>query len=112
MKIDVPAEVARASSALAQKPAALQGAPLLGRAGAVWRACGHQAKAEALSLEAAERWVEAADDVRERQKEYLLRACDSFLGAGRFDRAAGSPARAVALGEDSFSQARLMQPPP
>ncbi|HKZ59126.1 MAG TPA: hypothetical protein VJ547_04655 [Candidatus Thermoplasmatota archaeon] len=166
MKIDVPAEVARASSALAQKSAALQGAPLaevdaallsayaraclledceapsaecqaaaeslerlarrvtshedadeaapralaLERAGAVWRACGHQAKAEALSLEAAERWVEAADDVRERQKEYLLRACDSFLGAGRFDRAAGSYARAVALGEDSFSQARLMQP--
>src|SRR3990172_1507952 len=107
MKIDVPAEVARASSALAQKSAALQGAPLaevdaallsayaraclledceapsaecqaaaeslerlarrvtshedadeaapralaLERAGAVWRACGHQAKAEALSLE-------------------------------------------------------------
>ncbi len=82
----------------------------LERAAAVWRACGREAEARALGSEAAERWLEASDDERPRQKERLLRACDAFVGAHRFDRAAGSYARAVALGEDSFAKARLMQP--
>lgn len=82
----------------------------LERAGAVWRACGKEDEARALGGAAAERWLEAASDEPARQKELLLRACDAFLGAGRFQRAAGSYARAVALGEDSFAKARVMQP--
>lgn len=61
--------------------------------------------------EAAERWLEAADDAEAgRAKELLLRASDAFIGAKRFDRAAGCHARALKLGEDPYVQSRQLQP--
>jgi tetratricopeptide (TPR) repeat protein len=60
--------------------------------------------------EAAERWVEAAGDDGPRAKELLLRACDAFIGAGAFERAAGCYARALTMGEDAFGASRRLQP--
>ncbi len=58
--------------------------------------------------ESAERWVEAAGDEAGRSKELLLRASDAFVGALMFDRAAGSYARALAKGEDSYASSRQL----
>lgn len=60
--------------------------------------------------ESAERWLEAADDEAGRAKELLLRASDAFIGANRFERAAGCHARALALGEDAFARSRQVVP--
>ncbi len=80
----------------------------LERAAVALRAVGVEGEARSFYLEAADRWLDAADDDRARAKEFLLRASDAFAGGFAFDRAAGSYARAITIGEDRFEPARSL----
>lgn len=85
-------------------------AAALERAAVAMRAAGVEGEARSFYAEAAERWLEAADDEKKEAKAMLLRACDAFVGALMFERAAGAYARAIALGEDRFEPARMLTP--
>ncbi len=105
--------VARLAKRAADHPDADEAAPrasALERGAAALRVEGERGEAEALALEAAERWVEAADDERAEAKSMFLRASEAFVAATRFDRAAGTYARAVSLGEDPFGPSRGLAP--
>lgn len=106
-------DVARIARRAADHPDADVAAPralALDRAAAALLAAGLSTDARGLSFEAAERWIEAAEDDKVTARANLLRASDSFVRALRFDRAAGALARAVTLGEDRYTAARAVTP--
>ena len=105
--------VARLATRATTHPDADEAAPrarALERAAVAMRAAGIEGEALTFYAEAAERWLEAADDERKEAKALLLRASDAFVRAKLFERAAGTFARAVTLGEDPFEPARGAAP--
>ncbi len=106
-------DVARTARRAADHPDADVAAPrasALDRGAAALLAAGLSSDARGLSFEAAERWIEAAEDEKATARAHLLRASDSYVRAGRFDRAAGALARAVTIEEDRYTAARAVTP--